>query len=105
MDGDNMNKITQSAQDIKRFSAADITQNEATRIRRVFGISFNDLAIVKRFFNFAQRNGPAVTASLRMPGNLKFTSIKFFPHLLKHYNIKYNTSILLCQENGFVSID
>jgi len=85
MDGDNMNNITQSAQDIKRFTFTRMSEDKTAGIRRILGISFNDFTCIDYFFNFSQRYASAVTAPLGVPGNLKFTRIKFFPDLLKHF--------------------
>ena len=85
MDGDDMNNITQSTQDIKRFSATDIPENKTAGIRRIFRIGFNDFTFVDYFFNFSQRYFSAVTAPLSVSGDLKFTHIKFLSNLLKHF--------------------
>ena len=95
MDGDDMNDITQSTQDIKRLSTSDITHNKAAWIRRIFGIGFNDFTFVNNLFNLGQGDTSIVTASLAMSGNLKFTGIKFFPNFFNHWRKCYhNTNVL-----------
>lgn len=86
-----MDNITQSAENIKRLVLTDITQNETTRIRSIFGIGLNDLTLINYFFNLRERNAACITASLRVSANPKFTSIKFLANLFNHminYNIR-----------------
>ena len=84
MDGDDMNDRTESAQNIKGFTAVNITEDKATRIRRVLRISLNDLAFGNDVLDFRQGNTTAVTASLAMPRDLKCTAVNFLTDFFNH---------------------
>lgn len=97
MDSNNMDKVTQRAENIKRF-AAHVTQDKATGIRRIFGVGLNGLALINRLFNFRQRYITSIATALSVPGNQEFTSIKFLPDSFNHYD-KFITGDGFCQED------
>jgi len=85
MDCNDMNQITQSAQDIKRFASSDITEDKATGIRLVVGIRFNHLSSKDYLFYLLKRYTSRITASLCMSGNLILSLFNFRTNLSEHY--------------------
>ena len=79
-----MNDIAKSAQNIKGFTAVNITEDKTTRVRRVLRISLNDLAFGNDVFDFRQGNTAAVTASLAMPRDLKRAAVNFSSDFFNH---------------------
>ena len=79
-----MNDRTESAQNIKGFTAVNITEDKTTRVRRVLRISLNGLAFGNDVFDFRQGNTAAVTASLAMPRDLKRAVVNFSSDFFNH---------------------
>ena len=98
-----MNDRTESAQNIKGFTAVNITEDKTTRVRRVLRISLNDLASGNDVFDFRQGNTAAVTASLAMPRDLKRAVVNFSPDFFNH-RIIFSRQRVTQEERGCQAI-
>src|SRR3989338_5021366 len=79
-----MNDIAKSAQNIKRFFTADMSENKAAGIWEIFGIDFNNFTLRDHMLDLGKSYAAAITASLAMPRDLKRAAVNFSSDFFNH---------------------